>query len=115
MPDSTRIGQTGLKQPVRPTYKIACYVAAWLAALFATNPNGGLWALAWMFPLGLAAFINAHWGNSGGWGVLGVCIGIYLGEVLPSVTRSSAPLPITPCRDYSSAIEEVTVEVGRAV
>jgi hypothetical protein len=42
---------------------------AWVAALFATNSNGGLWALAWMFPLGLAAFIDPHWGNSGGWGV----------------------------------------------
>jgi len=44
---------------------------AWLVALFATNPDGGLWALAWMFPLGLAAFINPHWANSGGWGVFG--------------------------------------------
>jgi hypothetical protein len=31
-----------------------------------------------MFPLGLAAFINPRWANSGGWGVLGTCIGIYL-------------------------------------
>ena len=78
MTDSTRISQTGLKQPIRPRYKIVCYVVAWLAALFATNPNGGLWALAWMFPLGLAAFINRRWGNSGGWGVFAGCIVIYL-------------------------------------
>lgn len=40
---------------VRPLYKIVSYIAAWLVGLFATNPDGGLWALAWMFPLGLAA------------------------------------------------------------
>ena len=57
---------------------VISYSLAWLAALFATNPNGGLWALAWMFPLGLAAFIDRQWANSGGWGVFGACIGIYL-------------------------------------
>jgi hypothetical protein len=31
-----------------------------------------------MFPLGLAAFIDPHWGNGGGWGVFAACIGIYL-------------------------------------
>jgi len=50
--------------------KIICYIVAWLVALFATNPDGGLWALAWMFPLGLAAFINPHWGNQWGLGSL---------------------------------------------
>jgi hypothetical protein len=40
--------------------KIISYVAAWLLALFAANPNGGLWALAWMFPLGLAARIAIY-------------------------------------------------------
>jgi hypothetical protein len=49
-----------------------------LAALFATNSNGGLWALAWMFPLGLAAFIDRQWANSGGWRVLAGCIAVYL-------------------------------------
>jgi hypothetical protein len=63
---------------MRLRYKIISYVVAWLVALFATNPNGGLWALAWMFPLGLAAFIDPHWGNNGGWGVFAACIGIYL-------------------------------------
>jgi hypothetical protein len=67
-----------VKPLVRLTYKIICYVVAWLAALFATNPNGGLWALAWMFPLGLAAFINRQWANSGGWGVFVGCIAVYL-------------------------------------
>jgi hypothetical protein len=63
---------------VRLIYKIICYVLAWLAALFATNPNGGLWALAWMFPLGLAAFIDRKWANSGGWEVFAGCIAVYL-------------------------------------
>ena len=44
-------------------YKIISYLAAWLVALFVTDPNGGLWALAWMFPFGVAAFINPHRGQ----------------------------------------------------
>jgi hypothetical protein len=63
---------------MRLRHKIAFYAAAWLGALFATNPNGGLWALAWMFPLGLAAFINPHWSNDGGWGVFAACIAVYV-------------------------------------
>ena len=59
-------------------FKIICYVVAWFAALFSTNPNGGLWALAWMFPLGLAAFVDRHWANSGGWGVFIGCIAVYV-------------------------------------
>src|SRR5437867_1887465 len=78
MADSSRVSQLTRSTSVRPRYKIISYVAAWLAALFATNPNGGLWALAWMFPLGLAAFINRQWGNSGGWGVFAACIAVYL-------------------------------------
>jgi hypothetical protein len=66
------------RAPIQQRYKIAAYVAAWIAALFATNPNGGLWALAWMFPLGLAAFINRRWGNDGGWGVFAACVGVYV-------------------------------------
>jgi hypothetical protein len=62
---------------VRLTYKVICYVGAWLGALFATNPNGGLWALVWMFPLGLAAFIKSHWANDGGWGVFASCVAVY--------------------------------------
>ena len=63
---------------IPPAYRIVFYVVACLAALFATNPNGGLWALAWMFPLGLAAFFNRHWANSGGWGIFLGCIAVYL-------------------------------------
>ena len=63
---------------MRLRYKIIYYTIAWLGALYATNPNGGLWALVWMFPLGLAAFIDPHWGNGGGWGVFGGCIAVYV-------------------------------------
>jgi hypothetical protein len=63
---------------VQLRFKIICYVVAWFAALFATNPNGGLWALAWMFPLGLAAFVDRHWANIGGWGVFIGCIAVYV-------------------------------------
>ena len=40
MSDSSRISQSMVKRSVRITYKIICYAVAWLAALFATNPNG---------------------------------------------------------------------------
>jgi hypothetical protein len=63
---------------VRPLYKIIAYIAAWLAALFATNPSAGYWAMAYLFPLGLAAFVNLRWGNDGGWWALGLGIAIYL-------------------------------------
>src|SRR6266513_5961356 len=53
---------------VRLLYKIIGYVAIWIIALLLTAP--GLWALAWMFPLGLVAVINRHAANAGGWGVL---------------------------------------------
>ena len=59
-------------------YKIIAYFAAWLVALFATNPSATSWPLVWMFSLGLAAFINPRWRNDGGWGVLAACIAIYL-------------------------------------
>jgi len=75
---SSHASQRTRSKSVRPRYKIISYIVAWLVALFATNPDGGLWALGWMFPLGLAAFINPHWANSGGWGVFGACVGIYL-------------------------------------
>jgi hypothetical protein len=78
MPDPSPGTGTISKQSALLRYKITCYVVAWLAALFATNPNGGLWALAWMFPLGLAAFIDRHWANSGSWGAFIGCIAVYL-------------------------------------
>ena len=64
--------------PIRARYKIIPYVAAWVAALFAVEFNFGGWTLAWMFPLGLAAVINRHWANDGGWGVFAASYGIYL-------------------------------------
>ena len=65
-------------QSVRLTYKIICYVLAWLAALFATSPDARLLVLAYMFPLGLAAFVDRHGGNSAGWGMFLGCIAVYL-------------------------------------
>src|SRR6266481_3602631 len=70
--------QTEPTRRIGPLYKIVAYVAAWLIALFATNPSGSFWALAYLFPLGLAAFVNLRWGNDGGWGVLGLCVAIYV-------------------------------------
>jgi len=64
-------------QSVRLTYKIISYVLAWFAALFATSPDARLLVLAYMFPLGLAAFVYRHWGNSAGWGVFLGCIAVY--------------------------------------
>lgn len=58
---------------IRLRYKITAYVAIWIVALLLTAP--GLWPLAYMFPLGLAAVIDRHWANSGGWGMF---IGLYL-------------------------------------
>jgi Na+/proline symporter len=69
-------------QSVRLRYKIVIYVAAWLAALFATNPSGKYWPLAYMFPLGLAAFFSRFWANTGGRGVLIGCVAIYLVHAL---------------------------------
>lgn len=58
---------------VRLLYKIIAYVAAWIIALLLTAP--GMWALAYMFPLGLIAVFNRHLANDGGWGVF---FGLYL-------------------------------------
>lgn len=65
-------------KPLKQRYKIIAYVAAWIAALFATNPGGGLWPLAYIFPLGLAAVIDKHLANDGGWWVLIAGYAIYL-------------------------------------
>jgi len=78
MPDSSRIAQPLRTQSIRLRYKIVAYVAAWLAALFATNPSGKYWPLVYMFPLGLAAFFSRYWANTGGWGVFIGCIGAYV-------------------------------------
>ena len=63
---------------MRLRIKIVAYVVAWLVALFVTNPTLDFWKLAYIFPLGLAAFVNLRWGNDGGWGVLGLCVAIYV-------------------------------------
>src|SRR6266478_945726 len=59
---------------VRLLYKIIGYVAIWIVALLLTAP--GLWALAWMFPLGLVAVIDRHTANDGGWGLLIACYAV---------------------------------------
>ena len=63
---------------MRLKFKIICYIVAWLAAFFATNPSGKYWPLVYMFPLGLAAFLSRYWANTGGWGVFAGCIAVYL-------------------------------------
>ena len=63
---------------VRLSYKLIPYVVAWIGALVATNPAGNFWALAYIFPLGLVAFVNLRWGNDGGWGLLGLAFAIYV-------------------------------------
>ena len=78
MPDPTPGAGTTPKQSVRLRFKIICYVVAWLAALVATNPSGKFWLLAYMFPLGLAAFLSRYSANTGGWGVFAGCIAVYL-------------------------------------
>jgi hypothetical protein len=72
MPDSE---VEGSKSQVRLRYKILVYVATWIAALLLTAP--GNWPLAYMFPLGLAAVIDRHLANDGGWGVMIGCYLIY--------------------------------------
>ena len=58
---------------IRLLYKITAYVAVWIIALLLTAP--GMWALAWMFPLGLIAVFDKHLANDGGWGVF---FGLYI-------------------------------------
>ncbi len=61
---------------LRLLYKIIAYAAIWILALLVTAP--GLWALAWMFPLGLVAVIDRRTANDGGWGVMIGCYAVYL-------------------------------------
>jgi len=63
--------------PVRLRYKIIAYIGAWILTFIATDPSASLWALAWMFPLGLAAVINRHAANAGGCGISFACIAVY--------------------------------------
>src|SRR4051812_3819985 len=75
---STAPEQTTAPVQIRPLYKSIFYIVAWIAALLTTNPSAEYWSLAYLFPLGLAAFVNLRWGNDGGWGVLGACFLIYI-------------------------------------
>jgi hypothetical protein len=59
-------------------YKIIGYSAAWVLALFATDPTLGLWSLAWMFPLGLARIVLPPGTDDSGWTLFGACAGIYV-------------------------------------
>jgi hypothetical protein len=61
---------------IRLRYKIIVYIAAWFIALLATAP--GLWPLAYMFPLGLAAFFHRQTANQGGWGIFIACYIAYV-------------------------------------
>ena len=78
MPHSNRVDRDLRTQSVQLKYKIVIYIVAWLAALFAANPSGKYWPLAYMFPLGLAAFISRFWANTGGRGILTGCIAVYV-------------------------------------
>jgi len=47
-------------------YKIGAYVLAWIGAFVATDPTHDLWALIYLFPLGLWAFLfPAHRQSAG--------------------------------------------------
>lgn len=57
--------------------KIALYLAVWLAALIATNPNATLWSLVWMFPIGLLRTFYPASLRGGGWWQLLSCFAVY--------------------------------------
>jgi hypothetical protein len=61
---------------VRLLYKIIAYVAIWAAALILTA--WGMWPLAYLFPIGLAAVVDRHLANDGGWGVMIGCYLVYV-------------------------------------
>jgi len=63
---------------IRLSYKVIFYLLAWILALIATDPSLKYSALAYLFPLGLAAFVNLRLGNDGGWWALGGATFIYL-------------------------------------
>jgi hypothetical protein len=78
MPEQSNLDSSSGGTRIRFSYRLILYAGAWLLALFATDPSVKFWALAYLFPLGLAAFVNLRLGNDGGWGVLGVCAAVYL-------------------------------------
>ena len=63
-------------------YKIISYVAVWMGALVATDPSFGLWALAWMFPIGLFAFFFPEHRQAGGWFVIAGVTAIYVAHAI---------------------------------
>lgn len=77
MAQSDAAGGTDVSKAPRRKYKFFCYVLVWILALFATNPDGGLLALVWMFPLGLAEFVSHRSAAGGGWGIFAACVGVY--------------------------------------
>lgn len=64
------------RNPVQLLHKVIAYIATWTAALLLTGPS--MWPLAYMFPLGLAAVMDRHLANDGGWGVFLGCYAVYL-------------------------------------
>ena len=58
--------------------KLFTYISAWLAALVATDPSFGLWALVYMFPLGLFAFFFPEQHQIGAWTVLFGVVALYV-------------------------------------
>jgi len=86
--------RSGTRIPL--SYKTIAYVVVWLAALLATDPSLNYWALAYLFPFGLAAFFNLRLGNDGGWFVYGPVVGIYVVHAIfyfrSKTTRSTAIL-----------------------
>jgi hypothetical protein len=79
----TETNEPQAQQPrIKVVPKIALFALLWLAALFATDPTLKFWALAYLFPLGLAAFVNLRWGNDAGWFGLGFLYAIYIAHAM---------------------------------
>jgi hypothetical protein len=72
----TDIAGAERKSSIRRRWKFVVYIAIWIIALLLTAP--GMWPLAHMFPLGLAAVIDRHSANDGGWGVMIGCYLVYV-------------------------------------
>jgi hypothetical protein len=66
------------ERPVMVRSKIIGYIAAWILALFATDPTLKLWPLAWTFPLGLYGFFYPPDTKGGGRAIFFGCILVYI-------------------------------------
>jgi hypothetical protein len=93
MPDESRAQSAG-KGGIRSSYKVVFYLLAWILALIATDPSLKYWALAYLFPLGLVAFVNLRLGNDGGWWALGGSTFIYLLHAVFYFRSKTAPATI---------------------